>query len=556
MLKASDDELIRKFNNLKTDQDIADMLEIKLSSLRFFSSCSAKKYTSFQISKRNGDPRTISAPIPALKTVQKKLLYVLNLVYKPKAVVFGFVRSRNNVMNAQNHIGKKEILTIDLKDFFTQFHFGRVRGMFIRRYNIDSKAAMTLANLVCCNGVLPQGAPTSPIISNMILASFDKSMIAYARKNSLCYSRYADDITLSSNSSKLSFDIVGKVGDKTYIIDNELKSIFEAAKLNINNNKIVLRRNKKRQLVTGVVVNKCTNLTKEYRRELRTILHHWKMKKELCVVAREYIKVHKLDALKKLSDEEVEKWFARVIIGKINYLRDVRGNNPGIFYKYANEANQLFGRTVFDISDIFTADDIAENNVYILENSLGQGTAFVIPELGIMTSYHVVEDDFEELLDEMHQFYSPLSYKTGKVLAEYRVDEATDIYDKTIDFVLIKQDTSTFPNAKRIKLGNSDDLAIGNRVTMIGFPKFHKGTYTKVESTITSIISFHKVPLYEVEYEIRHGFSGGVVLNEVNEVVGIVKAGISEKEAISEERRRNQKYGFVPINLVKNYCGL
>lgn len=155
-----------------------------------------------------------------------------------------------------------------------------------------------------------------------------------------------------------------------------------------------------------------------------------------------------------------------------------------------------------------------------------------------------------------HLILKPKFYESKIYTAAYRVDKSNDEYDKTIDFVLFKRDLSEFPDAKQIKLGDSDEMSIGSEVKLIGFPDFSTGTYTILPSHIIKKGRYFEADLYEVDNLIKHGFSGGIVLNESLEVVGIVKAGIEIKDETTETEMRIQKYGFVPINLVKEYCGL
>src|SRR5690606_8958560 len=127
----------------------------------------------------------LSIPTESLKIIQQKLNQVLQLVYKPKLSTHGFVNNRSIVTNADAHIKKKKhryILNVDIKDFFPSINFGRVRGMFMAPpYNQPEHVATVLAQICCSNNELPQGAPTSPIVSNMICAQMDSQLQQLAK---------------------------------------------------------------------------------------------------------------------------------------------------------------------------------------------------------------------------------------------------------------------------------------------------------------------------------------------------------------------------------------
>ena len=201
-LSASDDELKDKFNKLKTPRDVADLLEVKYSDLTYFlyRRKFSDNYKSFQLKKRGGGYRKILAPASALKIIQRKLNRILQLIYAPKLSVHGFTFGQNIVTNAKTHLRKSFVLNIDLKDFFPSINFGRVRGMFMGKpYHIPADASTILSQICCFENQLPQGAPTSPILSNMICAQLDSQLQWLAKTNRCMYTRYADDITFSTN---------------------------------------------------------------------------------------------------------------------------------------------------------------------------------------------------------------------------------------------------------------------------------------------------------------------------------------------------------------------
>jgi RNA-directed DNA polymerase len=171
LLSADSEELRELFFALQTPEDIAHLLEVEYGTLVYhlYVVAGSAKYTTFDIPKKSGGFRTISTPVTALKIIQRKLNQVLQCVYQHKASVHGFVCDRSIVTNASRHGRKRFVFNVDLNDFFPSINFGRVRGMFMASpYMLDPAVATVLAQICCFDNQLPQGAPTSPIVSNMI----------------------------------------------------------------------------------------------------------------------------------------------------------------------------------------------------------------------------------------------------------------------------------------------------------------------------------------------------------------------------------------------------
>ncbi len=200
-LSAEPEGLKSQFAALKTRQDVADLLDVDRGHLNYHLHISLRsiRYTTFDIPKRSGGTRKISTPVTALKIIQRKLNQVLQHVYQPRPSVHSFITGENIVKNAKAHLGREWVLNIDLKDFFPSITFPRIRGLFIAKpYEIAPDAATILAQICCFEDKLPQGAPTSPIVSNMICARLANELGRLARKHKCRYTRYVDDITFST----------------------------------------------------------------------------------------------------------------------------------------------------------------------------------------------------------------------------------------------------------------------------------------------------------------------------------------------------------------------
>ena len=164
---------------MKDKRDVASLLDVPYSTLFYhlYIFPEDKRYVQFGIPKRSGNTRLISAPVSPLKLVQGKLNQVLQAVYKPKPSSHGYIQGRSILTNARPHAGRRFVLNLDLANFFPSINFGRVRGLFLARpFSLPPEVATVLAQICCYKKQLPQGAPTSPIVSNMIARSLDNAL--------------------------------------------------------------------------------------------------------------------------------------------------------------------------------------------------------------------------------------------------------------------------------------------------------------------------------------------------------------------------------------------
>jgi RNA-directed DNA polymerase len=339
-LSSSPDDIRTKFSALRTPQDIADLLEINLKRLYYhiYIVPESARYNRFDIPKRRGGVRTISAPVTALKIIQRKLNMVLLEVHSPKPCVHSFLIGRSVLSNAQVHVGRRNVLSIDLKDFFPSINFGRVRGLFMGiPYRLDSSVATVLAQICCCDNQLPQGAPSSPIVTNMICAKMDSELMKLAKANRSDYTRYSDDITFSTNlrefPSVMAFlDELGQVQ-----IGAELERIVAENGFTINSDKTRLRRKVFHQEVTGITVNRFPNVRRKYIRQIRAMLHAWS-KFGLEAAQKEFLSQY--DKKHRNPNKEVTS-FKKVVKGKIGFLGMIRGRNDDLYIGLCERLREL-----------------------------------------------------------------------------------------------------------------------------------------------------------------------------------------------------------------------
>lgn len=266
-----------RFNEIQSRNQLADFLDIQRKTLTYvlFEAKVDSFYSSFDIPKKDGSPRHIFAPSGPLKMIQRKLADALYEYQKQirdeeniKAnISHAFEKNKSIISNAQIHKNKRYILCIDLNNFFDAFHFGRVLGYFSsnRYFKFPKEVAVTIAQIACYNGSLPQGAPSSPIITNLICQTLDMHVLKIAKKYKLDYTRYADDLTFSTNKKDF-------LKHKDEFLKNLQKEI-EKSGFSINERKTRLIYRDSRQIVTGLVVNRKINVPRNFYRTTRAMLH-------------------------------------------------------------------------------------------------------------------------------------------------------------------------------------------------------------------------------------------------------------------------------------------
>lgn len=296
----------------------------------------ADRYQTFYIPKKSGGVRIIKAPHPILKILQQSFNVILNILFQPHKAANGFVSGKSIVDNAKLHTNKHYVYNIDLKDFFSSISFYRVKAVLkLPPFNLTKKRedlAFLLANMCCDDGCLPQGAPTSPILTNIICHRMDRCLEGAAKRFGLVYSRYADDITFSSFHN---------VFQKNSIFNQEIERIIKEQGFEINLKKTRLQKQSYRQEVTGLVVNKRVNVSRQYIRSIRAMLHNWEHF-GLAEANKRFIRHYRKDKghIKNLNPD-----FFNVLSGKLNFLKMVRGENDLLYIKYEEQFEKLIDKT-------------------------------------------------------------------------------------------------------------------------------------------------------------------------------------------------------------------
>jgi RNA-directed DNA polymerase len=240
-------------------------------------------YTKFTIGKNDGGEREICAPKAQLRWVQRRILDKILAPLHVHSAAHGFVPGRSTVTNAEPHRGAALLVKFDLSNFFPTIHYYRILGLFARLgYTVDDgrfgtddasrRVAPVLARLCCYtpdpqawgNAVMPQGAPTSPALSNLICRRLDARLTGLAQRNQGVYTRYADDLTFSFKNDDLS------LGRFRWWVDQ----VCHQEGFLVHQKKFRVIRAGQRQLVTGIVVNDELRVPREERRRFRAMLHN------------------------------------------------------------------------------------------------------------------------------------------------------------------------------------------------------------------------------------------------------------------------------------------
>lgn len=366
-LKPKEIEFIKKsFNRINDRFDFLELLnyakeliygkkvvpfEIKHLTYHSNPKANTSRYKTFQIRKKTGGYRTIHAPSKGLKIIQSCLALILQAIYKVNPAANGFVIGKSVLDNAKIHTGNIYVYNVDLKDFFSSIDQPRIWGRLKHPpFNLDgNKQKIVVANMIAaisCHrfeverldennnwisvflNVLPQGAPSSPVLTNIICQQLDFYFTAAARRFGVKYSRYADDITFSS---------MHNVFQPNSNFLNEMSRILKDQNFYLKDEKTRLQKDDYRQSVTGINVNVHPNLPKRYTNQIRQWLFFW-----------ESFGYDRANAYfrKKYKQEHIRKGkrtpqLSSVLSGKLDYLKMIKGSDDNVYIKFRQRLDKL-----------------------------------------------------------------------------------------------------------------------------------------------------------------------------------------------------------------------
>lgn len=247
-------------------------------------------YRPIELKKKNGGTRLLHEPDRKLKQIQHTILRDILMKFSPSPYAKAYVRRRTLTDNAAPHVGRRYLLKLDIADFFGSIRFAQVYSAAFGREHFPRQVGVILTSFCCYKGVLPQGAPTSPALSNLVMRGFDDRIGQWCAQRGVAYTRYSDDMTFSAD-------------EPLYHVYQKVKAMLAEAGFRLNEEKTRFVTSASRQSVTGLTVNEKVAVSRAYKRRVRQEAYY---------------------ALKYREMGEEEK---RRLIGKINYILQIEQDN-------------------------------------------------------------------------------------------------------------------------------------------------------------------------------------------------------------------------------------
>lgn len=524
---------LKDFANIKSPEELASYLRLPLGQLRFHAKNAFRYYREFKIKKRSGGERTIHAPNDPLKSIQKRLASGLSTTYKPRHSVRGFTPNQSILTNASPHVGKSLVLNLDLEDFFQSIHRGRIVGSLMAKpFELPKSTASLIADICCLGNKLPQGAPTSPVLSNIVCWNLDRDLERLAFQYRCYYTRYADDITFSASTRAFPSALLSQETAATSSPSEIEKAILKNG-FRINPKKTRLLPKSRRQEVTGIVVNEFTNVDRRFIRQIRAMLHAWR-KFGLDKAQAEYEKEYWAPKTLKSAPPR----FDRVVLGKISFVGQVRSHSSLIYKNLISEYAKLNPGFKLPPEPAPEKDivQLANECTWVLEaENVSQGTGFMLKGVGIVTCAHVLAPQMKA--------YRSTPNEIGKqhYIEVVHKDEQHDL--AVVKLVDVELDQ--FPSFER---GDSTKLKSLDSIYAIGFANYNIGNSLDIKSCQVS--GFYKRSAerrIRINTGIIAGMSGGPVTTPNGSVIGIAVTGADREEDVDDS---SKEHGVIPIELL------
>lgn len=531
-------------------------------------------YKTYLMAKRRGGHRVIREPRRRLKLLQERVLaYLYERAGTPKPCAHAFTKNRSIVTNARKHLERKPhfVLNLDLEAFFPSINFYRVRGVFQKApFHFSHQVASMLAHMCVVGNELPQGAPTSPLLSNLVCRSMDRDLMALAKRHQATYTRYADDITFSfstPNPAALPANICTFDGGIASL-GNELVSIIEQHNFQINPAETRMSTRRRRMEVTGIVVNAFPNVKRVFIDRIRGGLHAWQ-KHGYDKAQAEWEKrvingatlAHEKRPWKRQTRTRMPPELKNILRGKLLFLRMVRGKDDAIYTRLAEKYNQLvraeksrntkFGGPLLPVEPIVRSAEDVNHAVFVIEWSgdhrpagsneatmVGcQGTAFAYRRHDrLITCDHVLvatdqlndtpfTADIEAVPDASLTAINPTTGQSWPVRVVHR-DAARDL--AILEFV-------GEPPGRRFFSGTDAPITLHAPGRLIGFPNWNPGRHANQDPAIvTNRLPRTGLQRVEVNELIRAGNSGGPFVDELYRVAGVAQQGAQQDRGNNE----------------------
>lgn len=293
---------IDKYNELLLSFNLVNSSDIKKVNKILYSIGNNidSNYEEIIIKKKKGGLRFLNEPSKNLKQIQKNILTNVLEEKRISKYATAYKKKTSLANNAIPHINQKIILKLDIKNFFDNITFNKVYNACFNESLYPKKLGMLLTNLCVYNNKLPQGAPTSGYISNLVLRDFDEHIGRYCIERNISYTRYSDDMTFSGD-----FNV-------KEVIKHVNECLFNEG-FRLNKEKIKVVSNKTRQQVTGIIVNEKLSIRKSYKRKIRQEIY--------------YIKKYGVDNHLNRIGIKDKNLYLRKLLGKINFVLQIEKNS-------------------------------------------------------------------------------------------------------------------------------------------------------------------------------------------------------------------------------------
>ena len=287
--------IYKEFSSLLND------LGVSGKALYSISNHTERHYHPVKVSKGNGEFRQLYVPDDFLKSVQRKINDKLLSLEKISPYATAYRQGGSTKVNANPHVGKPVLLKLDIRHFFDHLIYPIVKDKAFPKERYSEQNRVLLSLLCIYQDSLPQGAPTSPMISNIIMREFDNKIGAWCNEHDIAYTRYCDDMTFSGD-----FDVYPII----QLVETELKKLG----LFLNDSKTVIVRKGQKHSVTGIVVNEQLSVPVGYKKKLR---------QEMYYCMKFDVESH-LDSIG--SGKTVDKYVLQ-LLGRVNYVLSVEPQN-------------------------------------------------------------------------------------------------------------------------------------------------------------------------------------------------------------------------------------
>lgn len=467
-----------------------------------------KMYENFDVAKKNGSLRVINAPDRRLKFIQRQIAEQLDKLYPVRNSVHGYVIGRSVKTNASSHLKQKYILNLDIKNFFTTITERRVYGT-LYAIGVPNDVAETIARICCFESQLPQGGPASPVLSNMVCFRLDRRLLKLAKATKCIYTRYADDISFSSlRPLTVLFEGALPPSGRVPIelLSAELQSAFSSNGFALNPEKIHYADKHSRRIVTGVKVNQGLNVDRRFVRNLRAAL----FAAEVDIAGAQVRYATFFGGKSSISSH---------LKGKIAWLGNLKGHADPVYRALALRFNNTFKSEPIKVQP--TRLERIDRSVWVIEhhiddtNKYRQGSAFFLEGFGLVTAAHCVGCENEVTV-----------HHPSRPSNKFKVGISSRAKHRDLAILSHSIPETDFYELARAPIG----AAMGNPVIAIGYPNFGPGDKANFrEGTISSTTTKSAIKLLEVNFKLAQGMSGGPIINDQDDVVGIVhKGGPSE----------------------------